>query len=1126
MARIFISHSSLDVKQAEDLKAWLGSIGFEQTFLDFDKHTGIPPGADWERTLYREIERAQAVILILTKNWFDSKWCFAEFTQTRARGKAIFALVEAPTGETSVVSSDIQHVNLVKDRKEGLERLAGELTRVALHAQGGFEWEANRPPYPGLLSFDAADAAIFFGRDDDVLRAIERINVRRVHGGAKLFAILGGSGSGKSSLLKAGILPRLARDKKNFLVVPPFRPGSDPILNLLGALQAIDLSLTRADLDAVVGPKQGRALIDRIRRAAGAPQATLIIAADQAEEAFTGQSQDTQDAFFDLLSRLLAGDNPALGILTLRSDHLPDLQTADKLSVRFEEFSLKPMPIERLGMIVEGPAEIVGLAIGEGLVSALMRDAKTHDALPLVAFVLRRLYDRRSHDVLTQAQYESMRDGLLSPLEVAVRDAAKEAMARVGPTQDDLNALRESFVPDLVRVNDEGAFVRRSASLERLPAPAHKMLRALADARLLVVDHGVVEVAHEALFRVWPLLSQWLEEEREFLIGKSRVEKSREDYAKLAENVRAKGLLSGILLERAKSWLAAHPKRFSEDEASFIRASIEDSERQERERAEQRERLRQAELSRARAEAERANAEADRAKAETERAETEAKRAQQQAEATKRFLRLAQAATVVFAALGSVALYFWVHADAAEKLAKSNFNLAIDQAASNVDTIVDNYQAGRISTSLLSSLVDRAQNTVDRLHSDTSEAAAAKARLLRAVSRAYIVLSRASLAEQKAREELEITNLFLARYPSDPDWMQLGERAHEELGQSLFWKGDLAGALQNLRAALATTQSLANEYPDNKDYEQDLIEIYRFTGDCLRNQAKIDEAQAQYQNWLDLANRLADKQPLEIAWLRDQMFARQRMGDVLMAKSKPAEAREHFATYLELAKKGQNKESDNKEFAEAVAIAHQRVGDSYFGQGDMDNAIKEYQAYLPLAVKLATADQSNFIWNQDLEVAHQRIGEVYLHQGRNDQALKEFNIYLAMARDTLDKDGENGAALFDVTNATEKVGDALRGQKNYDEALKQYQSMLSNALILKKMDVSNGIWSKALAVSYQRIGLTFEAQGDKLKALANFQGCAATPVPTVLWDLRDLWPPDVTGFCQQKVAALTAATPP
>jgi len=212
MARIFLSHSSRDQQQAADLKAWLTSIGFEQTFLDFDTHAGIPPGADWERTLYREIERAQAVLLILTKNWFDSKWCFAEFTQARALGKAIFALAEAPTGETTVVSPDIQHLNLIDNRTDGLERLSRELTRVALNAQGGFDWRVGSPPYPGLLSFEADSAAIFFGRDDDVLRAIERISARRIHGGSKLVAILGASGSGKSSLLKAGILPRVARD--------------------------------------------------------------------------------------------------------------------------------------------------------------------------------------------------------------------------------------------------------------------------------------------------------------------------------------------------------------------------------------------------------------------------------------------------------------------------------------------------------------------------------------------------------------------------------------------------------------------------------------------------------------------------------------------------------------------------------------------------------------------------------------------------------------------------------------------------------------------------------------------------------------------------------------------------
>jgi tetratricopeptide (TPR) repeat protein len=1101
VARIFISHSSLDEKQSQDLKAWLSSIGFEQAFLDFDKHGGIPPGADWERTLYREIERAQAVILLLTRNWFSSKWCFAEFTQSRALGKAIFALIEAPRGKDTLISSDIQHVDLIKDRKAGLESLARELTRVALNAQGGFHWEAGRSPYPGLLSFEAADAAIFFGRDDDILRAIERINARRVHGGAKLVAILGGSGSGKSSLLKAGILPRLARDRTNFLVAPPFRPGSDSIGSLLSALHGLDLSLTRADLAAIDGPQKGRTLIDRLRLAAKAPQATLVISVDQAEESFTRQDLDAQRSFFGLLSALLAGDNPALGVWTLRSDHLPDLQAAENLSIDVEEFSLKPMPIERLGLIVKGPADIVGLTIEDGLVSALVRDAKTQDALPLVAFVLRRLYDRGGGRILTQAHYESTWDGKLSPLEVAVRDAANEAMQREKPTKEELDALREAFVPALVRVNDEGGFVRRSARLDLLPAQAHDMLHALANVRLLVIDKGSVEVAHEALFRVWPLLVQWLKEELEFLIGKSRIEKSREDYAKLAESERAKGLLSGLLLERAKNWLIDHPLRFTGDEAAFIRASIEEAERLDREHAAQRERLQRAELAQAQAEAQRAT---------------------QETEATKKFLRFAVAAAAVLAVIGSVAVYFWFNADAAEKQAKTNFNLAIDQAASNVDTLVENYQAGRISTNLLSQLNARAQVTLDGLRSDTSEAAAAKVKLLRAVSRAYIVLSQASLAKQKAREALAMATAFRAREPASPEWMQLEARAQEQLAQSLFWEGDLAGALVYLQGAMSTARGLAEKYPDNNSYKQDLIEIYRFTGDCLRNQANIDQAMVRYGDWLELADELAGKQPGESKWLRARMFARQRIGDVFLAQSKGAEAEGQFRIYLQLALEGLGREPDNKEFSEAVSIAHERIGDAHFAQNDMTNAMKEYRVLLSLAAKLTKADQSNFIWNQNLEVAHQRIGEVYLREGEFALALVEFDTYLQMASDTLEKDPANGTALFDVTNATEKVGDALRGAGDHEGALKRYRAMLANSLILKKKDISNAIWNKALANSHQRIGLTLEAQGDKTGALASYRSCATITVPTVLWNLRDVWPPDVTGFCQQKVATLSA----
>jgi len=119
VARVFISHSSRDEPQAGRLLEWLRAQGFTETFLDFDKHAGIAPGSDWERTLYREIARAEAVILILTANWFESKWCFAEFAQARALGKAIFPIVETPTGET-FVAPDIQSLDLIKGPGRGI----------------------------------------------------------------------------------------------------------------------------------------------------------------------------------------------------------------------------------------------------------------------------------------------------------------------------------------------------------------------------------------------------------------------------------------------------------------------------------------------------------------------------------------------------------------------------------------------------------------------------------------------------------------------------------------------------------------------------------------------------------------------------------------------------------------------------------------------------------------------------------------------------------------------------------------------------------------------------------------------------------------------------------------------
>jgi WD40 repeat protein len=586
MSQIFISHSSRDPEQAARLLAWLHANGFSETFLDFDKHAGLAPGADWERTLYREMAGADAVLLILTKNWFDSKWCFAEFTQARALGKAIFPLIEAPTGET-IVSPDIQHLDLLKDREGGLARLAAGLTEIVLNSRGGFEWDRKRPPYPGLLAFDEADAAIYFGRDDDIRRLIERLNARRAQGGAKLVAVLGASGAGKSSLLRAGVLPRLKREKRNWIVLPPFRPQLHPLEELA---QSIAISLGSAAnwrqwRDAFAEADPARALSDLardLRAAHGSNEAQIVITVDQSEELFGAADKTEAERFLRVLNALQHEHLPFLVLMALRSDYLGQLQEAPTLTAPFEEFSLKPMPLARVRDIIEGPARVAGLTVDDAMIMAAMHDAATDDALPLLAFALRELYDRfgaKKH--LTLEAYRALGDDAahLSPLENAVRRKADEVLAAAKSSPEDLRALRDAFIPAMVRVNAEGEYVRRPSAFDVLPPEARPLIERLAKARLLIIekerDVTIVEVAHEALLRKWPLLRGWLDEEREFLIGKDQLEQDLRDWESAPPEHKTDALLTGLKLTRARSWLISKPLQLTAAERKFIESSVE-----------------------------------------------------------------------------------------------------------------------------------------------------------------------------------------------------------------------------------------------------------------------------------------------------------------------------------------------------------------------------------------------------------------------------------------------------------------------------------------------------------------------------------------------------------------------
>jgi WD40 repeat protein len=598
MPAIFISHSSLDQKAADDIKTALDRLGFEQVFLDFDKTTGIGAGENWEKRLYAELSRCHAVILVLTPNWLDSKWCFAELAQARALGKVILPIICAPLGQR-VVLPEIQSVDMIDWNPDGIARLAKSLHAITDELARGFTLPPGRPIFPGIHAFEAEDAAIYFGRDDETRDVIERLDARRTRGGARMIVIIGASGSGKSSLLKAGVLPQLARRRTHWLMLPTMRPEKAPmealaksIAEFAGAPAAWSDWLAKLN-----GPNAADEIETLLKNAriGEARGATALLPIDQFEEVFTVASAAERAAFLQLLSVALdpARDLPLMVIATGRSDVLEGLIETGKLARLFETFPLATMPIERVPRLLEGPAMVAGIHVERGLSERIAKDLESAEALPLLAQTLALLYERRGTDKqLTVAKYLALGDAKLglNPIQNSVRLVADEFVDALKPTEAQFSALRDAFIPHLVRVRiDDGKRVRQPAKLSELPEESRPLILELVKVRLLSMrgaepgDHqseaggAIVEVAHEALFRAWPMLDRWLTEEHGFLTDIEHIRNAREIWALAPVEQKSAALLYGFLLARARDWLIKYPRRFLGGDMELVRAFIAES---------------------------------------------------------------------------------------------------------------------------------------------------------------------------------------------------------------------------------------------------------------------------------------------------------------------------------------------------------------------------------------------------------------------------------------------------------------------------------------------------------------------------------------------------------------------
>lgn len=472
-------------------------------------------------------------------------------------------------------------------------------------------------PYPGMIPFSAENARFFYGRDDEIREMLRRLRDQRY------FFIIGPSGSGKSSLVSAGLLPQLTRNGRfppDFWLVREMRPSSQPLQILSQIIQGDPVQPGPALAHLLAGPS---------------PKQRLLLAIDQFEELFTQAERVEQNSFIAALQALRPLENCTL-LIMMRADFYPDLMNSDLWPLTpGQRLEIAPLRGEALRRAIQQPAIDVGVALETELLERLLADiADEPGALPLLQETMVRLWEEMEGCHLSLSAYERMGREGRSGLAVAMALKADAALADLSEGQQ---AIARRIFLRLVQFGEGRADTRRQEQMVNLRVRGEELalfdqtLQHLVRHRLLTLSgearepNKLADLAHERLIQSWPTLQEWLAEQREFLLWRQRLDARQQEWAKTQPDEGP--LLRGAALIEAEHWLGERSDDLNQPEYDFIQASLDLREREARERerqAREQEELRQRNLEAAQ-----------------ELAELNERRAEEQAQNAKRLRRRA-----------------------------------------------------------------------------------------------------------------------------------------------------------------------------------------------------------------------------------------------------------------------------------------------------------------------------------------------------------------------------------------------------------------------------------------------------------------------------------------------------
>jgi tetratricopeptide (TPR) repeat protein/energy-coupling factor transporter ATP-binding protein EcfA2 len=894
----------------------------------------------------------------------------------------------------------------------------------------------ERCPFRGLYPFRVEDREFFFGREALVTRLEGRLAE------SNFLAVLGPSGSGKSSVVVAGLVPALQGKESGFQMAP-LTPGSDPPDSLEAALR------------------------DNQR-------ASLLIV-DQFEELFTLCTDDAKRrAFLDRLLQLRARMRV---VLTMRADFwgecAPYRELKDLMQARQE--LVAPMDATELRRAMEMQAAKVGLRFEADLSNTILDDVQGEPgAMPLLQHALLELWKRRHGRWLRAEEYRA-----LGGVKKAIAETA-EAVYRDLSTHDQ-ERVRDIFLR-LTRLDEEALKAeerrdtRQRVRLDELtparsdPAPTRTLVNRLADARLVVTSVNAasgreeVEVGHEALIRYWPRLRDWLEEDRATLRLREGIREAARDWE---TGGRDDNLLvhRGSRLEDSEAIQSTSRFPLNSLEQAYVAACT----LLRRIHAEEKEAQRRRELE----------------------------QAQALAASQRRSAKIFKWAAAVAVGLGILAMTSELRtrlalgrSESAERSASEQRRLALTTLRRVVDKIHARLKGQPNQQELRKELLAEALAGLKEVARavDTSQADHATIWALIELGDIFREIEFGGLPE--ARKQYDQAHALARRLAETDPRSAPAQRdlaaSLDRLGDVQLQQGDSKGALGSYQESVKVCRKLAAADPTNVQAQLDLSVALNKLGDVELQQGGTKAALGSYQESVKVCRKLAAADLANAQVQRDLAVSLQKLGKGQLQQGESKAALESYWECQQTLERLAGADSTNAQAQVDLAVSLARLSDVQLQRGDTKRALDSSLKALRITHKLAEADPRNAQVQRERAASLDGLGNVQFQGGDSTAALKSYQESLGVRRKLAAADPTNGEAQRALSVSLNHLGNVQQAQGNNEGALGSYQGSAEICRKLATADPNNIQTQLDLFVSLDCLGNMQLQQGDT-RALDSYQ---------------------------------------